>query len=64
MAGPRNYSSNLDDKRAMAGGKNNTERIETLEKQAFDLFARLAVHDSQIDAERLNKVPTQQKSIL
>ncbi len=32
----------------MAGGKNNTQRIETLENQAANMSARLDVHDTQI----------------
>jgi hypothetical protein len=34
----------------MAGGKNNTERIETLESQAASLSARLDVYDTLIKA--------------
>jgi hypothetical protein len=33
----------------MAGGKNNTQRIETLESQAANIAARLDVHDTLID---------------
>jgi hypothetical protein len=32
----------------MAGGKNNTQRIETLESQAANITARLDVHDALI----------------
>ena len=34
----------------MAGGKNNTQRIETLESQAASLSARLDVYDTLINA--------------
>jgi hypothetical protein len=33
----------------MAGGKNNTQRIEILESQAATFTSRLDVHDSQIE---------------
>ena len=33
---------------AMAGGKNNTQRIEALESQAANMSARLDVHDREI----------------
>jgi hypothetical protein len=33
----------------MAGGKNNTERIEELEDKAANFAARLDVHDTRID---------------
>jgi DNA repair ATPase RecN len=32
----------------MAGGKNNTQRIETLESQAANIVARLDVQDTQL----------------
>ena len=34
----------------MAGGKNNTQRIETLENQAANMTARLDVHDTLMQA--------------
>ncbi len=34
----------------MAGGKNNTERIETLENQAANMSARIDVFDTQLKA--------------
>jgi hypothetical protein len=41
----------------MAGGKNNTQRIETLESEASNLWARLDTHDIQLGwiIEGLNK---------
>src|SRR5262245_6208539 len=33
----------------MAGGKNNTQRIETLESQAASMSARLDVHDALLE---------------
>jgi hypothetical protein len=44
----------------MAGGKNNTQRIETLENQAANMSARLDVHDTMLDVLKsaLNKSGT------
>lgn len=38
----------------MAGGKNNTERIEILEGQAANMTARLDVHDTIIQGLKAN----------